>query len=172
MLRQIEWRLQNGPITKSGVLPVTALFFWKICSSFRTSEKELIWCTNDANVHIRIFRKRWSLILGCFFPVSILKENFDIFADFIFENFNNSVFYLIFPTPMKNAIITSVYKKRTKTSKDNYRPVSILSKISKIYERLMFEQISAQPAFTCSKLTIETLEQGCEICSKLTIKTP
>ena len=42
MLRQIEWRLQNGPITNSGVLPVTALFFWKICSSFRTSEKELI----------------------------------------------------------------------------------------------------------------------------------
>ena len=32
-----EWRLQNEPITKSGVLPVTALFFWKICVSFRTS---------------------------------------------------------------------------------------------------------------------------------------
>ena len=30
----------------------------------------------------------------------------------------------------------------------------------------------AQPAMTCSKLTIETLEQRCEICSKLTIKTP
>ena len=29
MLRQIEWRLQNGPITKSGVLPVTTLFFRK-----------------------------------------------------------------------------------------------------------------------------------------------
>ena len=29
-----------------------------------------------------------------------------------------------------------------------------------------------QPAFTCSKLTIETLEQRCEICSKLTIKLP
>ena len=29
-----------------------------------------------------------------------------------------------------------------------------------------------QPAFTCSKLAIETLEQRCEICSKLTIKTP
>ena len=27
--RQIEWRLQNGPITKSGVLPVTTLFFGK-----------------------------------------------------------------------------------------------------------------------------------------------
>ena len=32
--------------------------------------------------------------------------------------------------------------------------------------------ITSQPAFTCSKLTIETLEQRCEICSKLTIKTP
>ena len=29
MLRQIEWRLQNRTITKSGVLPVTALFFKK-----------------------------------------------------------------------------------------------------------------------------------------------
>ena len=26
-----------------------------------------------------------------------------------------------------------------------------------------------QPAITCSKLTIETLEQRCEICSKLTV---
>ena len=48
-------------------------FFRKICSSFRTSKKELIWCTNDLNVNICIFGKRWSLILGCFFPVSILK---------------------------------------------------------------------------------------------------
>ena len=31
---------------------------------------------------------------------------------------------------------------------------------------------TTQPAITCSKLTIETLEQRCEICSKLTIKTP
>ena len=30
MLRQIEWRLQDGPITKSGVLPVATLFFLKI----------------------------------------------------------------------------------------------------------------------------------------------
>ena len=30
-------------------------------------------CTNDPNVHIRIFRKRCRLILRCFFPVNILK---------------------------------------------------------------------------------------------------
>ena len=28
---------------------------------------------NDPNVNIRIFLKHWSLTLGCFFPVSILK---------------------------------------------------------------------------------------------------
>ena len=32
-----KWRLQNVPITKSGVLPVNILFFWKICFSFRTT---------------------------------------------------------------------------------------------------------------------------------------
>ena len=42
MLRQTEWRVQNGPITKSGGLPVTTLFFWKIFSSFRTSKKKLL----------------------------------------------------------------------------------------------------------------------------------
>ena len=32
--------------------------------------------------------------------------------------------------------------------------------------------LESQSAFTWSKLTIETLENGCEVCSKLTIKTP
>ena len=49
------------------------IHFWRICFSFRTSWKELIWCTNDSNVNIRIFCNRWRFILGCFFFVSILK---------------------------------------------------------------------------------------------------
>ena len=32
--------------------------------------------------------------------------------------------------------------------------------------------ITTQPAITYSKLTVETLEERCKICSKLTIKTP
>ena len=38
--------------TKNRVLPVTALFFWKLCISIRTSYKRLIWWTNYPNVHI------------------------------------------------------------------------------------------------------------------------
>ena len=47
-----------------------------------------------------------------------------------------------FQTPLKNAIVTSFHKKDAKTSKDNYRPVSIFSNISKKYETSMFKQIS------------------------------
>ena len=72
-------------------------------------------------------------------PTKLIKENSDIFGDFIFGNYNNCVSYSFFPNSLKNAIITPVHKKGAKTSKDNYRPVSILLNISKIYERLMFK---------------------------------
>ena len=32
---------------------------------------------------MRIFRKSWSLILGCFFPVSILKQNSALLQIFV-----------------------------------------------------------------------------------------
>ena len=40
MLRQIEWRLQSGPITKSGVLPVTTFFgkFAPVLEPLKTSQ--------------------------------------------------------------------------------------------------------------------------------------
>ena len=59
-------------------------------------------------------------------PTKLIKENSDIFADFIFENLNGCIAKSIFPSPLKNAIITLVHKKGTNTSKDHYIPVSIL----------------------------------------------
>ena len=73
MLRQIEWWVRNGPITKNGVLPVTTLFLRKFCFSLRNSCKELFRCSNNPNVHIYTFCKRWNFIWRWFFPVSILK---------------------------------------------------------------------------------------------------
>ena len=54
------------------------------------------------------------------------KENSDIFGDFVFGNYNNCVSCSIFLNSLKNAIIAPVHKNGAKTSKDNYRPVSIL----------------------------------------------
>ena len=43
---------------------------------------------------------------------------------------------------MKLADITALHKKGRKDNKENYRPVSILPTLSKIFERILFEQIS------------------------------
>ena len=73
MLRQIKWWLQNGSITKNGVLPVSNLFFWKFCFSLRTSKKELICFINNSNAHICTFCKRWSFTWRWFSPVVSLR---------------------------------------------------------------------------------------------------
>ena len=47
-----------------------------------------------------------------------------------------------FPEILKHADITPLYKKGKKDIKGNYRPVSILPNLSKIFEKCMFEQMS------------------------------
>ena len=54
----------------NGVFPVTTFLFRKFCFRLGTLYIELIWCTNNPDVHIHTFRKRWSFTLGCFYPVS------------------------------------------------------------------------------------------------------
>ena len=78
MLRQVQWEVQNGPITKNEVLSVTTLFFWKFCFGLRTSYKELKVHihVHYSKVHIHTFRKRWSFIWGCFFFMNILQVQF------------------------------------------------------------------------------------------------
>ena len=74
-------------------------------------------------------------------PVKIVKENVDI-SHFLYHNFNNSLSCSTFPTGMKYADVTPIHKKDDKTDKTNYRPMSILPNLSKVYERLMYNQIS------------------------------
>ena len=72
----------------------------------------------------------------------IIKENSDMFGDFIFSNLNCCINTSSYPSLLKRANITPVHKKDSKSAKNNYRPVSILSNISKLYERIMFNQMS------------------------------
>ena len=46
-----------------------------------------------------------------------------------------------FPDSLKNATITLVYKKDDLTDKVNYRPVSALPLLSKIFEKVIYNQL-------------------------------
>ena len=68
--------------------------------------------------------------------------NKDTFADFITDHFNYCIAYGEFPDELKHAEVIPVHIKNEKCDKINYRPVSILINISKIYEKLFYNQLS------------------------------
>ena len=74
-------------------------------------------------------------------PTKIIKMNSDIFANFICLHFNYCIDTGEFPQEFKNADITPVHKKKEKSDKTNYKPVSILPNLSKIYEKLIYDQL-------------------------------
>ena len=85
-------------------------------------------------------------------PVKLLKENNDSFSYVIYRNFNNSIYEDCFPYILKTADLTPVYKKEEKFLKQNYRPVSILPNISKMFERCLYDQINTYFENILSKL--------------------
>ena len=46
-----------------------------------------------------------------------------------------------FPDELKLAEVTPIFKKNDELDKESYRPVSILSHASKVFERIMYMQI-------------------------------
>ena len=74
-------------------------------------------------------------------PVKLIKMNEDIFSRLIFQNFKQFLINGDFPHCLKQAEVIPVFKKEENLDKSNYRPVSILSVIFKIYERLMYDQM-------------------------------
>ena len=75
------------------------------------------------------------------FLTKILMENSEYFWLCFHENINYCLKQSLFPHDLKLADVALVYKKKSKVSKDNYRPVSILSNISNVYERCIYDQI-------------------------------
>ena len=70
-------------------------------------------------------------------PTKIIKANSHIFTEVIYEEFNRGLEVGNFLCTMKLANVTPVYKISNRSEKGNYRPVSILPNISKVFERCM-----------------------------------
>ena len=69
-------------------------------------------------------------------PTKIVKENPYIFVDALL-----AMILYDFPSSLNNASLTPVFKKGDRNSKDNYRPVSLLPDMFKIFDRCMFRQL-------------------------------
>ena len=73
--------------------------------------------------------------------MKIIKDNLDIFSEFILHNFSNSIINATFPSELQKADVIPVFEKKYRNNVENYHPVSILSNLSKIYERCLYDHV-------------------------------
>ena len=84
-------------------------------------------------------------------PAKIIKLSKTLISPYITKIINLSFETKTFPDILKNAIIKPIHKKDDKNDISNYRPISILPVISKIFERATLNQL------------IEFFEENCLI---------
>ena len=86
-------------------------------------------------------------------PTEILKTFAEQLAEPIKDIFQTSINTATVPNDWKQANVVPVYKKGEKTSVNNYRPISLLSVVSKILERCVYNHIitSIRPKITESQ---------------------
>ena len=72
----------------------------------------------------------------------ILKIFAIVLVPYLISIFNSITESGIFPSCLKVATITPLWKPGEKTDPNNYRPISILFSVSKVFERLLFNRIS------------------------------
>ena len=70
-----------------------------------------------------------------------IKNNSNIFSKFFQANLNNTIETSTFLEQLKNADVKPLFKKNFQCDKKNYRPISILPTVSKIYERCLNKQL-------------------------------
>ena len=74
-------------------------------------------------------------------PTNLLKEFSLQFSEPLKIIINKSLLEGSFPQPLKTAVVCPIYKKNEKTNCANYRPISLLSNVSKVFERIMYNRI-------------------------------
>ena len=75
-------------------------------------------------------------------PTKIIKDSIDVCVNQLTDCLNTSIYDCSFPKTMKYGDVTPAFKKDEKVFKENYRPICTLSPLSKVFERILCEQIN------------------------------
>ena len=75
-------------------------------------------------------------------PATILKQCVNAYLPHLTNSINYSIQHSNFPQELKLSEVIPVYKKLDPLQKENYRPVSLLPHVSKIFERIIHKQIT------------------------------
>ena len=75
-------------------------------------------------------------------PLKVLKTSAMVTAVTLQQLYNQALTTGEFPSNLKNANVTPVFKKNNPLNKENYRPVSVLPIISKVFGKLMQNQMN------------------------------
>ena len=93
-------------------------------------------------------------------PAKMLEISADILCYSLTPIINLSITLSTYPDGCKKAEVSPVYKKNDQLSKDNYRPISILTSLSKVLEGIMCDQLMAFIEDKLSKLLADSLKRG------------
>ena len=74
-------------------------------------------------------------------PTKLIKEFCDFFSEFLYKSINHCITERSFIADFKVAEVCRLYKNDRRADKSNYRPISILSNVSKIYEKCLYSQL-------------------------------
>ena len=98
---------------------------------------------NESLIEDEIMELNSNKASGCdCIPPKALNDSVSIVKDPLTQLFNTSVEDNLFPSDLKYANVSPLFKKDDNTNKENYRPISISPTISNIFESLMFHQIT------------------------------
>ena len=74
-------------------------------------------------------------------PSKLLKMAASIVAPSLTSIFSKSFLTGIYPNDWKTAKVTPLFKKGIKSDRNNYRPISVIPIISKVFERIVYNQL-------------------------------